>query len=131
MTKDKTLEEEKEEIISGDAEENIYSEAGREEMAEDDDELNDSDEGFMKGYEEGAKVAKCPVCGEILEDDFVEKDIDGEHYRFCSEEHAEKFAKERGHAEEISVGDIEADLERSSDELEDIEKDKKILKEIN
>ena len=72
----------------------IYSEQGREDQI-DSDEITDLDEGFMKGYEEGEKMAKCPVCGVVLGNDFVEREIDGEIYRFCSEEHAEVFMKLR------------------------------------
>jgi len=68
----------------------IYSEEGRKNQIEE-DEITDADEGFMKGYEEGEKMAKCPICREALDDDFVEKEIDGEIYRFCSDEHAEEF----------------------------------------
>ncbi|MFH1331992.1 MAG: hypothetical protein ABIH63_01780 [archaeon] len=89
----KTKEQKKKEIESGEAEENIYSEEGREEMFEEDDELTDIDEGFMKGYEEGAKSAKCPVCGQVVEYDFVEREIDDDVYRFCSEEHADLYMK--------------------------------------
>ena len=73
----------------------IYSEKGREDQIEE-DEITDLDEGFMKGYEEGEKMAKCPICGEALGDDFIEKEIDGEIYRFCSDEHAEEFIRKRG-----------------------------------
>jgi len=89
----KTKEQKKKEIGDGDTEENIYTEEGREEMFDEDDELTDIDEGFMKGYEEGAKAAKCPVCGEVVEFDFVEREIDDDIYRFCSEEHADLYMK--------------------------------------
>lgn len=125
-----TIEEERKEMEEKDVEENVYSEAGRKELMEDEDEITDLDEGFMKGYDEGGKMAKCPVCDGVLEDDFVEREIDGEMYRFCSEEHAEKFAKKhRNHKEELEVGKTEKELESESSEMEDIEKDKKVLKE--
>lgn len=125
-----TIEEERKEMEEKDVEENVYSEAGRKELMEDEDEITDLDEGFMKGYDEGSKMAKCPVCNKVLEDDFIEREIDGEMYRFCSEEHAEKFAKKHGsHKEELEVGKTEKELESESSEMEDIEKDKKVLKE--
>lgn len=97
----KTKEQKIREIEKGDAEENIYTEEGREEMFDDDDELTDVDEGFMKGYEEGAKSAKCPICGQVIEYDFVEREIDDDIYRFCSDEHADlymnKINKKREH----------------------------------
>lgn len=126
----KTIEEERTEIEKGEAEEEIYSEAGREELMEDEDEITDLDEGFMKGYDEGGKMTKCPICEAILEDDFVEREIDGELYRFCSDEHAEKYAKShRDHKEELDVGEDEEGSEEEIEELEDIEKEKKKLKE--
>jgi len=73
----------------------IYSEEGREELREDDDSISNVDEGFMQGYEEEEKMAKCGSCGEILEDKIIEKEFDGEIYRFCSRECVEKFEKAR------------------------------------
>ena len=104
----KTIEEEQQEMGLGDADEEVYSEAGREKLTEDDDEMTDSDEGFMKGYDEGAKMAKCVVCGEVLAESFVEREFNGQVYRFCSDEHAEKFVK--GHSKrkaELDVGEDE------------------------
>jgi len=126
----KTLEEEKKDVSEGDVEKNLYSEAGREDLVEDDDESTDVDEGFMKGYDEGAKMAKCPVCDSLLEDDLVEREINGEIHRFCCDEHAEKFAKEHGGTTaELEAGKIEKEIESESSEMEEIEKDKKVLKE--
>lgn len=123
-----TVEEEKEGMEEGDIEENVYSEAGREKLVEDDDEITSIDEGFMKGYDEGSKMAKCPLCHTVLEDDFVEREINGEMYRFCSDKHADLYMqKHSGFKEELDVGDAEEDEEEDSD-LEDIRKDKKFLK---
>jgi len=125
----KTLEEEKREMDEGNIEEEVYSEAGREDMMEDEDEITDLDEGFMKGYDEGTKMTKCLVCGKILEKDFVERDIDDETYRFCCEEHAEKYVKSHsGGREEVDVGEDEEGSEEEADEMEDIEQEKKRLK---
>ncbi len=76
-------------------EEDIYSEEGREELIEDEDEITEVDEGFMKGYEEGAKMAVCSYCHKVLREDIVEEDFDDETYRFCSEECASKFEMKR------------------------------------
>lgn len=125
-----TIEEKRREIEEGESEKEVYSEAGREELIEDEDEITDLDEGFMKGYDEGGKMTKCPVCNEILEDDFVEREINGEMYRFCSDGHAEKFAKEHiDHKEELEAGETGKELEKEDYEMEDIEKEKKVLKE--
>jgi len=77
-------------------EEEIYSEEGREALVED-DEIEPWEEGFMEGADSGGKGAKCRKCGKILEemDDVVEKEIDGELYRFCSDECAEKLEEKR------------------------------------
>ena len=88
-----TIEEERADIEAGEAEENVYSEAGREELLETEDEITDVDEGVMKGYDEGAKAAKCVACGTVLEDtsDIVELEHNDQTYRFCSSECAEKY----------------------------------------
>jgi len=80
-----------------DSDEGIYSEEGREELIDKEDEITDTDEGFMQGYDEGEKLAMCALCKTILEDNFVEREIDGEIYRFCSDKHAEIYIK--NHAE--------------------------------
>jgi len=72
--------------------EDIYSEEGREELV-DDDEISPEEEGFMEGAEGGGQGAKCRKCGKILSDDFIEKKVGKEIYRFCSDECAEKYAK--------------------------------------
>ena len=68
----------------------IYEKDQAEEMTEE-DEIEPEEEGFMKGYSEGKKSAKCSKCNKILEQDIVEKDVEGEIYRFCSEKCAEDF----------------------------------------
>jgi len=71
----------------------VYSEEGREDLV-DNDEISPEEEGFMEGAHDGGQGAKCRKCGKILMDDFIEKKIDGEIYRFCSEECSDKFKKE-------------------------------------
>ena len=74
-------------------EKDIYSEGGREKLVED-DEIEPWEQGFMQGAEGGGQGAKCRKCGKPLVDkEIVEKEIDGENYRFCSEECANKFEK--------------------------------------
>jgi hypothetical protein len=85
-------EEEREKIAEGEADEDVYEEEGREEL-EEDAEISAEEEGFMKGYEEDGKMAMCAKCGKIFKKDFVEKEIDGEVYRFCSGHCAEAFKK--------------------------------------
>ena len=75
----------------GNHEGDIYDEEGAEELKED-DEITDVEEGFMEGYEEGEHQVKCAYCGKILvNEEFLEEEIEGHHYRFCSEECAAAF----------------------------------------
>lgn len=80
------------EIETGDKEEDIYTDEGRE-VAEDDDMITNEEEGFMEGYDEGDRATKCARCKTLLEEDFIEEEINGEEYRFCSEKCAETFKK--------------------------------------
>lgn len=82
------------EIETGDREEDIYTEEGRK-VAEDEDMITNEEEGFMEGYEEEDRAAKCAKCRKILEEDFIEEEIDGDEYRFCSRRCAETFKKPR------------------------------------
>ncbi|MDD5178189.1 MAG: hypothetical protein PHT54_02815 [Candidatus Nanoarchaeia archaeon] len=69
---------------------NIYDGEDREEMVEE-DELEGFEDGFMQGYNEGERAAKCALCRAVLDVDFVEEEINGKVYRFCSEDHAEIY----------------------------------------
>ena len=62
----------------------IYSDP--EELLEDEDELDDVDEGFMKGYNDSETVVKCANCKKIIEDNTVEEEFDDELLKFCSQE---------------------------------------------
>jgi len=71
--------------------EDIYDEEVREDL-EDSDEISEVEEGFVEGYEEGEHEAKCAECKKVLVDeDFIEEEIDGENYRFCSDECVKAF----------------------------------------
>ena len=65
--------------------EDIYNEEGREEQTEN-AEITPEEEGFMEGYDEGDKSSNCPTCGKVIveKEEVVEREIDGEHYMFCS-----------------------------------------------
>jgi len=86
--------DEKYEVPEEEIGDNIYSEEGREEQLED-DEIDDVEQGFMQGYEQGDRLAKCALCKKILSDRYVEEEIDGETYHFCCENHAELFIKKQ------------------------------------
>ena len=84
-----------------DDQDDLYSEDSREEAMED-DEVDELEEGFMKGYEEGDKMAKCSLCKKPLGKSFVEEEINDEIYRFCSEEHADAYNRKRAEEQEKS-----------------------------
>ena len=68
----------------------VYSEAGREELL-DDDEISDAEDGFLQGAEAGGSKAKCAECGKILRDKVVEKKIGSKMFRFCSNKCVDKY----------------------------------------
>ncbi len=81
---------------SGELEENVYSDVGRKKLVED-DELEQWEEGFSMGAEEGGRDAKCRYCGKILisKEETYERKIDGELCFFCSEDHVQKYIKKK------------------------------------
>ncbi len=73
--------------------EDIYTEEGRE-LAEEDDEISAEEAGFMEGYEEGEKLAKCKTCHKAISDDpdeVIEEEYNNKIYRFCSQRCADVF----------------------------------------
>ncbi|MEA3430147.1 MAG: hypothetical protein U9R08_02650 [Nanoarchaeota archaeon] len=92
FTEDKTEEQIKEDMETGEKNEDVYTEEGRENLVED-GEISAEEEGFMQGAEGKGQLAKCDTCSKILEENIIEKEIDGEMYRFCSDKCAEEFSK--------------------------------------
>ncbi len=79
------------EFEEGERDPDIYDEEGREKL-EEAEEITPEEEGFMEGFEEGEHQAKCATCHVVLiNEKFLEEEIDGAHYRFCSEECANAF----------------------------------------
>ena len=76
-----------------DSEDDIYEDAGMEEALEE-EEIDDLEEGFMRGYEEEG-ISICPVCKKIVEDfdDVAEVEYERKTLSFCSERCASKFRK--------------------------------------
>ncbi|MBI2140032.1 hypothetical protein HYU14_03850 [Candidatus Woesearchaeota archaeon] len=71
--------------------ESVESEEGRESALED-DEISPEEEGFLEGAEGDGQGAKCRTCGKVLiGDDFIERKVDGELFRFCCEECSESY----------------------------------------
>ena len=75
-------------------EEDVYTPEGRE-AAMEDGSLTGEDEGFMQGYEQDENAVKCANCKKILEDDFIEEEVNEEQLRFCSDECAREYEKKQ------------------------------------
>ncbi len=95
FNEDKTPEDIEKEIETGERDQEVYSEEGRESLVED-DEMEPWEEGFMEGAEGRGEQHCCAECGKLLGEDessIYERKFDGEIKWFCSEEHAENYAK--------------------------------------
>lgn len=70
----------------------VYDEETRDKL-EEDAEITPREEGFMEGYDEGAKSSNCPKCGKVIveKENVVEREIKDEHYMFCSQHCADRF----------------------------------------
>lgn len=81
---------------SGEKDEDVYSEAGRE-LLEEDDEIESWEEGFMKGASGLGQLGKDALTGEPLigAENIIEMELDGKLYRFVSEKNAEAFRKKK------------------------------------
>lgn len=56
------------------------------------DGLESSEEGFMKGYSDDDVVEECAECGSAIDEDGrVAKELDGELQKFCSKNCADEF----------------------------------------
>ena len=68
------------------------------EELEEADEIDEAEAGFMKGYEENYDGSTCSNCKTVLEGtEFVEEEIEGNKYRFCSDNCANNFESKKGH----------------------------------
>jgi len=91
----KTAEELGVEMEEGKKEEEVYTEEGREKLLEG-DEIDRWEEEFMEGAEGRGKQNCCAQCGKLLGEEkkeIIEREFDEEIKWFCSEKHAEDFAK--------------------------------------
>ncbi|MDP1694247.1 MAG: hypothetical protein Q8L34_01785 [Candidatus Woesearchaeota archaeon] len=71
----------------------VYSDP--EELLEDEDELDDVDEGFMKGYNDSETVIKCTNCKKLIEGDGIEEEFDDEKHKFCSQECLNEYEEKK------------------------------------
>jgi hypothetical protein len=96
MTKDfedKTEDEVDQEMETGELEEDVYTEEGRENLVED-DEISTAEEGFMEGADDLGQQGKCANCGAMLDmENTVEKEVDGDIHWFCSDRCLEQYEK--------------------------------------
>lgn len=92
ILKEESPEEKEMDMETGEKDEDVYTEGGREKLSED-DEVDAWEEGFMEGAEGRGELAKCAHCGKVLSQSkrkIIEREIDDELYLFCSPECAEK-----------------------------------------
>jgi YHS domain-containing protein len=80
---------------SGEDDEDVYEEPGREDLTEE-DELYPDEEAFLEGETGDEETAECEQCGKVLSDDtdkVFELEIDGQKHFFDSENCAMDFKK--------------------------------------
>ncbi len=88
----KTSEEKQLAMETGEKDEDVYSEEGREELVED-DEIDAWEEGFSEGAAGKGGLALCACCEKVLNQSkkkLIERMIDGKLFLFCSQECAQK-----------------------------------------
>ena len=93
----------REEMESGEKEETVYDETGREKLIED-DEISPDEAGFMEGAEDDGEQGKCANCGAALLDaaHTVETKIDGKQYFFCADHCLQKYKEKMKGEEQLS-----------------------------
>ncbi len=62
--------------------------------------LDSSEEGFLKGYSDEEEMQECAECGTRLKEKRVAKEIAGEEYLFCSKACATEFEETMATTEE-------------------------------
>lgn len=78
------------------ADEEVYSTEGRSKLVER-DEISPWEAAFMEGADDDGQQAKCRKCGSMIDRSHrvLEKVIDKELHRFCSEQCLEDFEKKQ------------------------------------
>lgn len=89
---EETSEEQELAMKQGQEDEDVYTEAGRHKLTED-DEIEPWEEGLMEGAAELGQLGKDALTGEMLmgADEVIEMELDGKLYRFVSTKNADKF----------------------------------------
>lgn len=89
---DETTEDHELAMQVGDEDEDIYTEAGRHKL-EEDDEIEPWEEGVMEGASGLGQLGKDALTGKPIgdADEVVEMELGGQLYRFVSTKNAEKF----------------------------------------
>ncbi len=93
IEKDKSSEEIEQDMESGEKDEDVYTEEGREKLTED-AEISPTEEAFMEGAEDKGELGNCANCGKPIGEamkSVIEKRVKGEAYWFCSNDCADKF----------------------------------------
>ncbi len=93
---EKESEEKEAEMKSGQRDEDIYTEEGRE-LQEEDAEIENWEEGFMEGATDAGQLGKDALTGEPLmgAEEVVETEIEGKVYRFVNGQNAKKFREKK------------------------------------
>jgi YHS domain-containing protein len=83
---EETKDEIREDMDTGEKEETVYDETGREKLVED-AEISPEEAGFMEGAEDDGEQGKCANCGAALmgAENTFETKLEGKTYWFCSE----------------------------------------------
>ena len=92
---EKNIDDKDEAIHEGEMDSDTSTEAGREELMEN-DEISPDEEAFSEGAEETGEKGNCAYCGKPLSQDkknVIEKEIDGETVWFCCNACARKGKK--------------------------------------
>lgn len=90
--KKESKDEQKQHMELGQEDEDVYTDAGREKLVED-DEIDPMEAGIMQGATDDGQLGKDALTGEPLMgvEDVVELEIKGVLYRFVNSENAEEF----------------------------------------
>ena len=102
LLNEETEEDIKEDFEEGEKDPDVYTKEGAEYLNDEDDSLEDDEAGFMEGEvkasedeeaDETESLGTCDHCGKLLDDSFVEGEVEGELHEFCCDFCASEFKK--------------------------------------